>query len=111
MPMFSPPVAFSIWNTGSSVFLACPLLAGPGAITTTLVLNVSYGLPLTLAAVVLCYAVTWIVLMFGEQVFSRIGKTGSDIITQVMALLLATIAVQFIRTGIMDAWHGVIPAW
>jgi small neutral amino acid transporter SnatA (MarC family) len=36
-----------------------------------------------------------------------LGKTGSGIIAQVMALLLATIAVQFIRTGLATLWTMV----
>lgn len=98
-------VLFGHWTVGevgqvSIVPLACPLLAGPGAITATLVLNASYGLLLTIFSLVLCYLVSWAILMIGEKLFQWLGETGSGIITQVMGLLLATIAVQFIRSGL-----------
>lgn len=88
----------------SVVPMACPLLAGPGAMTAVLVLNASYGLGVTLLALVLAFIVTWGILMAGGWIFRRLGKTGSSIIAQVMALLLATIAVQFIRTGLATFW-------
>ncbi|MFA0765185.1 MAG: hypothetical protein BDTLLHRC_000138 [Candidatus Fervidibacter sp.] len=91
----------------SVVPLACPLLAGPGAMTAVLVLNASYGLWVTLSALVLTFLVTWGILMAGGGIFLRLGKTGSGIIAQVMALLLATIAVQFIRTGLATLWTMV----
>jgi len=91
----------------SIVPLACPLLTGPGAITATLVLQATYGLPLTTLAVVVSFAITWLVLMFGERLFQLLGKTGSMVLAQVMALLLATIAVQFIRSGLLSVWKSL----
>jgi small neutral amino acid transporter SnatA (MarC family) len=75
--------------------------------TAVLVLNASYGLWVTLSALVLTFLVTWGILMAGGGIFLRLGKTGSGIIAQVMALLLATIAVQFIRTGLATLWTMV----
>ncbi|MFA0783253.1 MarC family protein [Fervidibacter sacchari] len=91
----------------SFVPLACPLLTGPGAITATLVLQATYGLALTTVAVVVAFLVTWVILMFGEKLFQILGKTGSAVLAQVMALLLATIAVQFIRSGISSVWQSM----
>jgi small neutral amino acid transporter SnatA (MarC family) len=42
--------------------------------------------------------------MMGEWFFRRLGKTGSGLIAQIMALLLATIAVQFVRSGLAALW-------
>ncbi len=91
----------------SFVPLACPLLTGPGAITATLVLQATYGLVLTTIAVVVSFLITWAILMFGERLFQILGKTGSAVLAQVMALLLATIAIQFIRSGISSVWQSM----
>jgi len=91
----------------SFVPLACPLLTGPGAITATLVLQATYGLVLTTIAVVVSFLITWAILMFGEKLFRILGKTGSAVLAQVMALLLATIAIQFIRSGISSVWQSM----
>ncbi len=105
-------VLFGHWGADedeqtSIVPLACPLLTGPGAITATLVLQATYGLALTTVAVVVSFLVTWAILMFGEKLFQVLGKTGSAVLAQVMALLLATIAVQFIRSGISSVWQSL----
>lgn len=95
----------------SIVPLACPLLTGPGAITATLVLQKAHGLPFTIVAVVISFFITWVILMFGERIFQVLGKTGSAVLAQLMALLLATIAIYFIRSGIssilqLERWKG-----
>jgi len=105
-------VLFGHWNAQeveqtSIVPLACPLITGPGAITATLVLQATYGLALTTVAVVVSFLITWATLMFGEKLSQILGKTGSAVLAQVMALLLATIAVQFIRSGILSVWQSL----
>jgi len=104
-------VLFGHWSAEgeeqpSFVPLACPLLTGPGAITATLVLQATYGFALTAVAVFVSFLIVWVTLMFGERLFQILGKTGSAVLAQVMALLLATIAVQFIRSGISSAWQS-----
>ena len=104
-------ILFGHWDIGereqaSVVLLACPLLTGPGAITATLVLRATYGLALTTLAVIASFIITWAILMFGERFFHLLGKTGSMVLAKLMALLLATIAVQLIRSGISSIWQS-----
>ena len=81
--------------------LGSPLLVGPGAITTSLVLLKLYGYAVILSAIVACFALIWLVLYFGESIYKFLGKNGSLILTKIAAILIAAIAVQFIRQGIM----------
>ena len=83
-----------------AVPLGCPLLVGPGAITTSMVLMGMYGVRLTLAAVAINFLVSGIILYFGDIIYEKLGRTGSQIIAKVMAIILAAIAVKFIREGI-----------
>ena len=83
-----------------AVPLGCPLLVGPGAITTAMVLMGSYGLYITLSAVLLNFILIWLILRYVDQIYSILGKTGSVIISRVVSILIAAIAVQFIREGI-----------
>lgn len=86
---------------GSGVVpLAVPLLVGPGAITTTIVLIGLYGLWTTVAAVLLTFAVIFIIFRSANLIFRILGNTGSDVVAKLMGMLLAAIAVQFIRQGI-----------
>lgn len=97
-----------------SIFpLAVPLLSGPGAITTILLLtSESDGsaarlgvLGLAMAAV---FAIAWLVLALGERVMTRIGEGGVHIVTRVMGIVLAALAVQFVLNGLATYYHAMI---
>jgi multiple antibiotic resistance protein len=87
--------------------LAMPMLAGPGAISTVMVLSgqatttaqtiVVYG------SIVLTLLLSWITLRLAERLVERMGQTGIRVMTRIMGLLLAAIAVQFVITGVRDA--------
>ena len=83
-----------------AVPIAIPLLVGPGAITTTIFNLQAYGIIITISAVVVVLALTWVILRFINDFYKILGKTGSIVIARVMALLIAAIAVQYILTGV-----------
>jgi multiple antibiotic resistance protein len=88
--------------------LAIPILAGPGAISTVMVLagevrSVQNGL-VVYGSVVVTAAVSYLTLRLGERLVSLIGQTGIKVMTRIMGLLLAAVATQFILTGIRDAF-------
>jgi multiple antibiotic resistance protein len=89
--------------------MAMPMLAGPGAISTIMVLaGQASSMPeklAVLASIVATMAIAWVVLRVGERVVRRMGQTGIRVMTRIMGLLLAAIAVQFIVTGSLNALH------
>lgn len=93
--------------------MAIPLLTGPGAITTAIVLFESASLgqkPLVLAAIVGAFAVSWIILELGNEMFKRLGPISVKVIIRVMGLVLAAIAVQFVFAGISEGWKALMAA-
>ena len=90
--------------------LAVPMLAGPGAISTVTVLaGQARGLSQNLvvyASIVLTAAACWLSLRLGDRLMARLGRTGIRIVTRLMGLLLAAVAVQFVITGVRDAMHA-----
>jgi multiple antibiotic resistance protein len=84
----------------SAVPIAVPLLVGPGAITATILNLQESGIVVTLVAVVIVFLIVWVVMRLVEPIHRVLGKSGSQIIARVMALLIAAIAVQYILTGI-----------
>jgi multiple antibiotic resistance protein len=87
--------------------LAIPILAGPGAISTVMVLageahGFSHG-AVVYVAILLTALITWVVLRLGERVVVKLGQTGIRVVTRVMGLLLAAVATQFIITGLREA--------
>lgn len=87
--------------------LAMPMLAGPGAISTVMVLSgQARGTSQTLivyASIALTLFLSWITLHLAERLVKRMGQTGIRVMTRIMGLLLAAIAVQFVITGIREA--------
>ena len=87
--------------------LAMPMLAGPGAISTVMVLaGQARTVPEKLVlhgSILIKMLISWIVLRAGERLALRMGQTGIRVMTRIMGLLLAAIAVQFVLTGVRDA--------
>ena len=90
--------------------LAIPMLAGPGAISTVMVLmNQAKGWTQTLpvyAAILAAGLGTLAVLRASERFNRMLGKTGINVLSRLMGLVLATMAVQFILDGLRDV--GII---
>jgi multiple antibiotic resistance protein len=84
-----------------AVPIAIPLLAGPGAITTTIFNIQAYGVYVAALSVVVVLGATWVILRFMNKIYKYLGKTGSLVIARVMAILIAAIAVQYILLGVL----------
>ena len=84
--------------------LGLPMLAGPGAISTVMVLALGAKSVAAMAAVyisiVLTALITFLVLSAASMVERRLGQTGMRILTRLMGLVLCAIAAQFIIDGI-----------
>lgn len=88
--------------------LAMPLLAGPGAIATAVVLMARgttwvSAVPVV-AAIVLTFLASYLVLRAAGLVQRVLKQSGVKILERVMGLLLAAIAVQFIADGARELW-------
>jgi len=83
-----------------AVPIATPLLVGPGAITTTIVMLQSSGLAATLVSVLIIFFTIWLVLRYIERIYKILGTTGSTVIARIMAIFIAAIAVGFMIDGI-----------
>jgi multiple antibiotic resistance protein len=90
--------------------LAMPLLAGPGAISTVMVLAGQARTParaaVVYASIVVTLLISWVMLRVGDRVMMRFGQTGIRVIMRIMGLMLAAVAVQFIVTGIREAFFA-----
>jgi multiple antibiotic resistance protein len=93
--------------------LGVPMLAGPGAISTVMVLALgakSTAATITVyVSIVLTALITYWVLSAASIVERRLGQTGMRILTRLMGLVLAAIAVQFIIDGIKLSFQDFHP--
>jgi multiple antibiotic resistance protein len=88
--------------------LAIPLMAGPGTITATVLLADRAGgawLALTslMAIVALTMVVTLVTLIAAERIGSWLGATGAIVLTRMLGVVLAALAVQFVIDGALAA--------
>jgi multiple antibiotic resistance protein len=84
----------------SIVPLATPLIAGPAALATTLILLDSYGVLLTLCSIVLNCLCAWLMLEHAPRLRQLLGERGLKGFAKVSYILLASIGVMMIRRGI-----------
>jgi len=84
----------------SVVPLATPLIAGPGTITTTVILSKEYGYFPTLAAILANLALTLLLFRFAEIPLRVLGRKGAVAFAKVMGLILVAIGVEFIRSAL-----------
>jgi multiple antibiotic resistance protein len=84
--------------------LAIPLMAGPGAITATVLLaGRAGGDPLRLATLIaivaLVMATCLLVFLSASRIERLLGKTGNTVLSRLLGVLLAAMAVQFVSTA------------
>jgi MarC family membrane protein len=90
--------------------LAVPLLAGPGAISTTIIAGEAGGAPHKLAliaCIALLCALLWWLLRIAHVVGDRISNTGLNVATRLLGLLLAAIAIQTMAEGLKRLFPGL----
>ncbi|CAG1003802.1 MAG: MarC family protein [Rhizobiaceae bacterium] len=84
--------------------LAIPLIAGPGAISATVLLSGTFsgwGAQLALVGIIfVCLVLTWLVFVLAERIDRFLGHTGRSILTRLLGVILAALAVQFVADGI-----------
>jgi multiple antibiotic resistance protein len=96
----------------SVVPLAIPMLSGPGAITTVILLSqqqqrLEGDLSLS-ALILLATLILYPVFRLAHPIFERLGVTGTRILTRVMGMLLLAIAIEFVVQGII---RSLPPVW
>lgn len=90
--------------------IAVPLLAGPGAISTTIIAAQAGGaahMGAIIGCIALVCALTWIVLSLAHPIGARMGTTGLNIATRLLGLLLAALAIQTMAEGLRQLFPGL----
>lgn len=84
--------------------LAFPLLAGPGSITSVIILYQTSGIIITILSIMIVLSLTYIILFLASPIYRFLGKRGSTVITRVFAVLVAAFAIQYIVEGIRQVY-------
>lgn len=91
--------------------LAMPLMAGPGAISSTIVYGSRYpnmldtlGIILTVVAFSFC---SWLLFRSVPYIVRLLGQTGINVITRIMGLILGALGIEFIANGLRNLFPGL----
>jgi multiple antibiotic resistance protein len=96
----------------SIIPLAIPMLSGPGAIATALVLMKSaegntISVLSILASIIIVCLIAYLLLIKAHSIDKYLGKTGISVIDKVLGLIVIVIGIQFIVSGL----GGIVPTW
>jgi multiple antibiotic resistance protein len=97
--------------------LAIPMISGPGTIATVLLLVSLAGsdtlkLAMVYGAFALALFVTWVSMRGAEKLLRLVGRTGIQVVSRVLGIILSALAVQFILNGLARSplFHIVTPS-
>jgi multiple antibiotic resistance protein len=94
-------------STAGVVPIGIPLIIGPAALTTILILVDSHGYLATIVSLLVNLLIVWIVFRYSEVVITLMGDAGSKAVAKVAALFMAGIAVMMIRVGLSGMIRGI----
>ncbi|HSA79068.1 MAG TPA: MarC family protein [Nitrospirota bacterium] len=86
--------------------LGTPLIAGPGTLTTALVLVGTSGYLPVILSLVVNLLITWIIFAQADRIIRFLGLSGSRAFAKVASLILTAFAVKMIRSGIFKFISG-----
>lgn len=91
--------------------LAMPLMAGPGAISSTIVYGARYptmletvGISITIGVFCFC---SWLLFRSAPLIVRFLGQTGINVITRIMGLILGALGIEFIANGLRNLFPGL----
>ncbi len=87
--------------------IGTPLLVGPATISMLILLSELFSLWLVILAFLTNILLAWLVFTQSQRIIRFLGRGGLEAFSKVVYLLLAAIAVQLIRRGIMDTLENL----
>ncbi len=91
--------------------LAMPLMAGPGAISSTIVYGARHpsmldtvGISITIGVFCFC---SWLLFRSAPFIVRFLGQTGINVITRIMGLILGALGIEFIANGLRNLFPGL----
>ena len=90
----------------AAILIGTPLLSGPGALTTIIILSKDYGYAIPGIAALAVVIVSFFIMKYANNVAKWIGTEMIEVFSKVLGLLLSALAVDFIYQGIIGFIRG-----
>lgn len=82
--------------------MAFPLLVGPGALTTVIIIRNESGMTITMTAIAITFAAIMILFMLTKYIERLLGKLVMSVVSRIMQVFIMTIGVKMLVQGIKD---------
>jgi len=83
-----------------AVPIACPMLAGPGAMMTVFVTFSEYGFLVAAGSIIIVLGITWVFLRFIEDIYRFLGEVVCLVLSKILCLFLAAIGIRLLMQGL-----------
>jgi multiple antibiotic resistance protein len=83
-----------------AVPIACPILAGPGAMMSVLLTYSDHGLATALLSVLIVLGVTWMIMRSVDFLFRILGQTTCTVLSKILCLFIAAMGMSLLIKGI-----------
>ncbi|UCC94749.1 MAG: MarC family protein [Candidatus Omnitrophota bacterium] len=83
-----------------AVPIACPILAGPGAMMTVLVTFSEHGFFVAAVSVAIVLVITWLIFHFIDVIYRLLGETVCTVLSKILCLFLAAIGIHLLMQGL-----------
>ncbi|MBN1621840.1 MAG: MarC family protein [Endomicrobiales bacterium] len=85
-----------------AVPIACPILAGPGAMMTVLITFSEYGFIVAVVSVLAVFGITWLILRFIDVIYGLLGEVVCTVLSKILCLFLAAIGIHLLMRGLVN---------
>ncbi len=83
-----------------AVPIACPILAGPGAMMSVLLTNSQHGFMAAALTVLVVMGITTVILTFIDSIYRFLGKTVCTVLSKILCLFIAAIGLRLLMQGL-----------
>ena len=83
-----------------AVPMACPILAGPGAMMTVLVTFSEHGFLIAAGSIIAVLGITWVLLYFIDAIYRFLGEIVCLVLSKILCLFLAAIGIRLLMQGL-----------
>ena len=80
--------------------IACPVLAGPGAMMTVLMTCSEYGFLTAVSSVIIVLGITWLILQYIDIIYRVIGEIICTVLSKILCLFIAAIGIRLLMLGL-----------
>lgn len=83
-----------------AVPIACPILAGPGAMMTVIITYSEYGFFIAVISIIVVFGFTWLMLRFIDVIYRFLGKIFCTVLSKILCLFIAAIGIRLLMQGL-----------